>query len=42
MNSLPELPANFAFGDADGRALSCCARTGLYRLRDSKPSARAR
>ncbi|MFN0132263.1 MAG: SMP-30/gluconolactonase/LRE family protein [Phycisphaerales bacterium] len=31
--SLPELPANFAFGDADGRTLYMAARTGLYRLR---------
>jgi gluconolactonase len=31
--SLPELPANFAFGDADGRTLFLCARTGIYRLR---------
>lgn len=30
---LPELPANFAFGDADGRTLYCTARTGLYRVR---------
>jgi gluconolactonase len=29
----PELPANFAFGDADRRTLYLCARTGLYRLR---------
>jgi gluconolactonase len=29
----PELPANFAFGDADGRTLYMTARTGLYRLR---------
>ena len=29
----PELPANFAFGDADGRTLYLCARTSLYRLR---------
>jgi gluconolactonase len=28
----PELPANFAFGDADGRTLYLTARTGLYRL----------
>jgi gluconolactonase len=30
---MPELPANFAFGDADGRTLYLTARTGLYRLR---------
>jgi gluconolactonase len=29
----PELPANFAWGDADGGALYLTARTGLYRLR---------
>jgi gluconolactonase len=29
----PELPANFAFGDADGRTLYLTARTGLYRIR---------
>ncbi len=29
----PELPANMAWGDEDGRALYLCARTGLYRLR---------
>ena len=29
----PELPANFAWGDEDGRALYMTARTGLYRLR---------
>lgn len=30
---LPELAANFAFGDADGKTLYLGARTGLYRLR---------
>jgi len=30
---LPELPANFAFGDADGRTLYLTARTGVYRMR---------
>jgi gluconolactonase len=30
---LPELPANFAFGDADGRTLYLAARTSLYRIR---------
>ena len=29
----PELPANFAWGDADGRTLYMTARTGLYRIR---------
>lgn len=29
----PELPANFAFAEADGRTLYLTARTGLYRLR---------
>jgi len=29
----PELPANFAWGDADGRTLYMTARHGLYRLR---------
>jgi gluconolactonase len=29
----PELPANMAWGDADGRTLYLTARTGLYRLR---------
>jgi gluconolactonase len=31
----PELPANFAWGDADGRTLYMTARTGLYRIRTS-------
>ncbi len=31
--SPPELPANFTFGDADGRTLYMTARTGLYRVR---------
>lgn len=30
---LPELPANAAFGDADGKTLYVTARTGLYRVR---------
>jgi gluconolactonase len=30
---LPELPANFAWGDEDGRTLYMTARTGLYRMR---------
>lgn len=29
----PELPANFAWGDADGKTLYMTARTGLYRMR---------
>jgi gluconolactonase len=29
----PELPANFAWGDEDGRGLYMTARTGVYRLR---------
>ena len=29
----PELPANCAFGDKDGRTLYMTARTGLYRIR---------
>ncbi len=29
----PELPANFAWGDADRRTLYLTARTGLYRIR---------
>jgi gluconolactonase len=29
----PELPANFAFGDADGKTLYLTARSGLYRIR---------
>ena len=28
-----EVPANVAFGDADGRTLYMTARTGLYRVR---------
>jgi gluconolactonase len=38
--SLPELPANFAFGDTDGRTLYMTARTGLYRLRVNTPGIR--
>jgi sugar lactone lactonase YvrE len=29
----PELPANFTWGNSDGRTLYLTARTGLYRLR---------
>lgn len=36
----PELPANMAWGDDDGRALYLCARTGVYRLRLPAGSAR--
>jgi gluconolactonase len=36
----PELPANFAWGDADGRTLYMTARTGLYRIRTSIPGIR--
>ncbi len=35
----PELPANFAFGDADGRSLYMTARAGLYRVRVLSPGA---
>lgn len=34
---LPELPANFAFGDADFKTLYLTARTGLYRIRTLVP-----
>jgi len=30
---LPEIPANLAFGDQDGKTLYITARTGLYRVR---------
>jgi len=36
----PELPANFAWGDADGRSLYLTARHGLYRIRLSVPGIR--
>lgn len=36
----PELPANFTWGDADGRTLYITARTGLYRLRTLTQGAR--
>ena len=36
----PELPANFAWGDADGRTLYLTARTGLYRMRLNVPGLR--
>jgi gluconolactonase len=35
MIKAPELPANFAWGDDDGRTLYMAARTGLYRMRMS-------
>jgi|CXWL01.1.fsa_nt_gi gluconolactonase len=35
----PELPANFAWGDADRATLYMTARTGLYRLRVGVPGA---
>jgi gluconolactonase len=36
----PELPANFAWGDADGRTLYLTARTGVYRIRLNNPGIR--
>jgi gluconolactonase len=36
----PELAANFAWGDADGRTLYMTARTGLYRIRLEVPGIR--
>jgi gluconolactonase len=33
MIKTPELPANFAWGDADGRTLYMTARSSLYRVR---------
>ena len=35
----PELPANFAWGDPDGRTLYMTARTGLYRIHLNIPGA---
>ncbi len=35
-----ELPANFAWGDEDGRTLYMTARTGLYRIRLNVPGIR--
>jgi gluconolactonase len=40
MIEAPELPANFAFGDADGRTLYMTARSGLYRVRTVNPGIR--
>jgi gluconolactonase len=36
----PELPANLAWGDADGKTLYLTARTGLYRIRLNIPGVR--
>ena len=36
--SLPELPANMAWGDTDGRTLYFTARTGIYRMRLAAPA----
>ncbi len=36
----PELPANFAWGDDDGKTLYMTARTGLYRVRLNVPGIR--
>jgi gluconolactonase len=36
----PKLPANFAWGDEDGRTLYMTARTGLYRMRLNVPGVR--
>jgi gluconolactonase len=36
----PELPANFAWGDEDGRTLYLAARGGLYRIRLGVPGLR--
>jgi len=35
--TLPERPANVAFGDPDRKTLYICARTGLYRVRTEFP-----
>jgi gluconolactonase len=37
---MPELPANFAWGDEDGRTLYLAARTSLYRVRLGIPGTR--
>jgi gluconolactonase len=37
---MPELPANFAWGDEDGRTLYLTARTALYRVRLGIPGVR--
>jgi gluconolactonase len=36
----PKHPHNFAWGDADGRTLYLCARSGLYRMRLNIPGVR--
>ncbi|MGH9439260.1 MAG: SMP-30/gluconolactonase/LRE family protein [Terriglobia bacterium] len=36
----PEIPANLAWGDRDGKALYITARTGLYRIRLNVPGIR--
>ena len=38
--AFPEVPANLAFGDADGKTLYVTARTGLYRIRLQIPGVR--
>ena len=38
--TLPERPANVAFGDPDRQTLYICARTGLYRARVNVPGVR--
>ena len=40
MIEAPELPANMAWGDEDGRTLYMTARTGLYRVRLNIPGVR--
>jgi len=40
MIKVAELPANFAWGDADGKTLYMTARTGLYRIRLDIPGIR--
>ncbi len=40
--SPPDLPANFAWGDADGRTLYMTARSNLYRMRLGVPGVRPR
>ena len=37
--TLPERPANLAFGDADRKTLYICARTSLYKVRVTIPGA---
>ena len=40
MITMPELPAHFAWGDADGRTLYMTARSSLYRIRLAIPGTR--